>query len=132
MANDVLTAATGIGPIVDTVSGKCRGSLGNGIHAFKSVPYGASTAGHNRFWPPQPPTAWSGVREALAYVGRAWQLPGRPARRPALETLLGRAGNRGLPDSEICGRRVSATAACGRSWSGSMAAPSPMARVTAP
>jgi hypothetical protein len=35
MANDTLAAATGIGPIVETVSGKLRGSLDNGIHIFK-------------------------------------------------------------------------------------------------
>ena len=29
--------------------------------------------------------------EALAYAGRAWQLPNRPKRRPVLETLLGPA-----------------------------------------
>ena len=55
MANDILASATGIGPIVETVSGKLRGSLDNGIHTFKGVPYGASTTGPNRFRPPQPP-----------------------------------------------------------------------------
>ena len=34
MANDISAAATGIGPIVETVSGKLRGSLDNGIHTF--------------------------------------------------------------------------------------------------
>jgi hypothetical protein len=38
MANDISAAATGIGPIVETVSGKLRGSLDNGIHTFKGVP----------------------------------------------------------------------------------------------
>jgi len=52
MANDISAAATGIGPIVETVSGKLRGSLDNGIHTFKGVAYGASTAGHNRFRSP--------------------------------------------------------------------------------
>ena len=100
MANDISAAATGIGPIVETVSGKLRGSLDNGIHTFKGVPYGASTAGHNRFRPPQPAPAWSGVREALAYRGRAWQLSGRPPRRPVLETLLGPADT--TPETEDC------------------------------
>ena len=40
MANDISAAATGIGPIVETVSGKLRGSLDNGIHTFKGVAYG--------------------------------------------------------------------------------------------
>jgi para-nitrobenzyl esterase len=99
MANDISAAATGIGPIVETVSGKLRGSLDNGIHTFKGVAYGASTASHNRFRSPQPPPAWSGV-EALAYRGRAWQLPGRPPRRPVLETLLGPADT--TPETEDC------------------------------
>ena len=100
MANDISAAATGIGPIVETVSGKLRGSLDNDIHTFNGVPYGASTAGQNRFRSPQPPPAWSGVREALAYRGRAWQLPGRPPRRPVLETLLGPADT--TPETEDC------------------------------
>ena len=40
---------------------------------------------------PEPPQSWIGVRDALAYAGRAWQLPNRPKRQPALETLLGPA-----------------------------------------
>ena len=36
MANDISAAATGIGPIVETVSGKLRGSLDNGIHTSPS------------------------------------------------------------------------------------------------
>src|SRR5262245_6286016 len=100
MANDILAAATGIGPIVETVSGKLQGSLDNGVHTLKGVPYGASTTGHNRFRPPQPPPAWRDGREALAYRGRAWQLPGRPSRRPVLETLLGPAD--ATPETEDC------------------------------
>ena len=38
MANDISAAATGIGPIVEAVSGKLRGSLDNGIHTFKVCP----------------------------------------------------------------------------------------------
>ena len=49
MANDMSAAATGIGPIVETVSGKLRGLLDNGIHTFKGVAYGASTAGQTGF-----------------------------------------------------------------------------------
>jgi hypothetical protein len=35
MANDISAAATGMGPIVETVSGKLRGSLDNGIHTLQ-------------------------------------------------------------------------------------------------
>lgn len=89
MANDIAAADADLGPVVETASGKLRGALTDGVHSFKGVPYGASTEGANRFMPPHPPASWSGVREALAYRGRAWQLPGRPQRRAVLETLLG-------------------------------------------
>jgi para-nitrobenzyl esterase len=89
MANNIAAADADLGPVVETASGKLRGALAVGVHSFKSVPYGAATAGGNRFMPPHPPASWSGVREALAYRGRAWQLPGRPQRRAVLETVLG-------------------------------------------
>ena len=91
MANDVTTADAGLGPIVEISTGKLRGDSTGGIYSFKGIPYGASTAGRNRFMPPEPPRPWPGVREAFAYAGRAWQLPNRPKRRAVLETLLGPA-----------------------------------------
>jgi para-nitrobenzyl esterase len=91
MANDISTGDAGLGPVVELAAGKLRGSVSVGIYSFKGIPYGASTAGRNRFMPPAPVEPWIGVREALTYAGRAWQLPNRPARRQVLETLLGPA-----------------------------------------
>ncbi len=91
MANDVTAAEARLGPVVEIASGKVQGTIANGIHALKGIPYGASTAGHNRFRAPQPALGWSGVRAATGFAGRAWQLPNRPARRAVLETLLGPA-----------------------------------------
>ncbi len=51
--------------IVETSNGKITGFRRNGIQTFKGIPYGASTAGANRFMPPQKRTPWSGVRSAL-------------------------------------------------------------------
>ena len=51
----------------ETASGKVLGIDNAGIKEFKGVPYGASTAGRNRFAPPKPPAPWSGVREAIGY-----------------------------------------------------------------
>ncbi len=100
MANDIPIARQGSAPMAETASGKLRGAHAGCIHSFKGVPYGASTAGRNRFRPPQPPAAWTGVRDALSYGPRAWQLPGRPKRRAVLETLLGPADT--MPESEDC------------------------------
>ena len=90
----------GSAPIVETAAGKLRGSAAGGIFAFKGIPYGASTAGANRFKPPQPPEKWAGLRDALDYRGHAPQLPGRPERRPELQTLLGPAD--ATPEGEDC------------------------------
>ena len=53
--------------VAETAFGKIRGVDNNGIKIFKGIPYGASTAGANRFMPPAEPADWSGVRDALAY-----------------------------------------------------------------
>ena len=51
----------------DTTYGKVQGIQTTGIKQFKGIPYGASTAGRNRFMPPKKPAAWKGVRECLAH-----------------------------------------------------------------
>jgi para-nitrobenzyl esterase len=63
----LLSGAKGSDPVVDTSSGKVRGTVQDGIRVFKGIPYGASPAGKNRFLPPKKPTPWSGVREATAF-----------------------------------------------------------------
>jgi para-nitrobenzyl esterase len=98
MANDVSTAS--LSPVVETVSGKVRGAMTNGIHAFKGIPYGASTGGANRFLPPQPVAAWAGVRDALAYHGKAPQSPAQVKRRSEMDGILGPLDT--SPETEDC------------------------------
>ncbi len=51
----------------ETQYGKVQGMANAGIKEFKGIPYGASTAGKNRYMPPRKPAAWTGVRECFAY-----------------------------------------------------------------
>src|SRR5579864_8886062 len=80
-----------IGPVVETATGKVRGVLQAGTHTFRGIPYGASTAGSNRFMPPHKPEPWAGVRDAFENGPTAPQLGGPPNplilnhRQPAVE-----------------------------------------------
>jgi para-nitrobenzyl esterase len=53
--------------VVPTTTGRVRGYTRNGIQTFKGIPYAESTAGANRFMPPEKVKPWSGVRSSLHY-----------------------------------------------------------------
>jgi para-nitrobenzyl esterase len=73
--------------IVETTHGRVQGLVTSGIRVFRGIRYGASTAGANRFRPPQPPEPWSGVLETVDYGQTAPQTFSRLA-------LGGTKGNR--------------------------------------
>ncbi|WP_372017222.1 carboxylesterase/lipase family protein [Pseudoxanthomonas sp. 10H] len=65
-------AAAGTTAVAATRSGRVRGSLEHGVHAFRGIRYGADTA-PARFQPPRAPQSWRGVADALAYGAPAPQ-----------------------------------------------------------
>lgn len=60
----------------ETSFGRVRGLDDGGVKIFLGIPYGASTAGRNRFMPPGDPAKWSGVRDTFQYG------PSAPQREP--------------------------------------------------
>ncbi len=74
LAADAPATPAAPGATVQTNSGKVRGSVHNKVHAFKGVPYGASTAGSGRFMPPAKPQPWSGIHDCLELGPRSPQL----------------------------------------------------------
>ena len=63
---------------VATTAGRVRGLVRYGVNQFYGIPYAASTAGANRFMPPQKPASWTGVRECAEVGNRAPQDPDGP------------------------------------------------------
>lgn len=53
--------------VAQTQYGKVRGYIMRDTYTFLGIPYGASTAGENRFMPPQPPQPWDGIKPAYFY-----------------------------------------------------------------
>ena len=72
-ATRVLAQAAPRQTTVETTVGKVRGAVDAGVHVFKGVRYGASTAGAARFLPPATPKPWAGVADAAAYGPRSPQ-----------------------------------------------------------
>lgn len=54
-------------PMVRIEQGAISGRTDGGVDRFLGLPYAASTAGANRWRPPQPVASWTGVRAAVRY-----------------------------------------------------------------
>jgi para-nitrobenzyl esterase len=95
------TAQAQSSPVATTSAGKVRGTTKEGVNVFKGIPYGASTAGSNRFMPPQPPQPWKGVRDALDYGLSTPQSDPTVERQPSpTAPLIGELSDR--PEGEDC------------------------------
>jgi len=76
--------------VVETTHGRVRGEVFRNISIFRGIPYGAHTGGANRFLPPRPAPAWTGVRHTVLYGETAPQaasrlaLGGTPGNRPEI------------------------------------------------
>jgi para-nitrobenzyl esterase len=85
------------GNTVSTRYGAVRGLVRDEVHQFWNLPYGASTAGANRFMPPQPPAVWSGVQDHFQVGTRSFQQPGIGEPAPVVLAM-----NRLEQESEDC------------------------------
>ena len=66
-ASKFTIVASDEGAIAETVTGKVRGYIRNGIYTYKGIPYGDTTERSGRFQPPQKAKPWTGVRSSMQY-----------------------------------------------------------------
>ena len=59
--------------VTQTQYGNVQGYILDDVYTYLGIPYGASTAGENRFMPPQEPASWEGIRPAMFYGNDAPQ-----------------------------------------------------------
>lgn len=59
--------------IAQTLNGKLRGVLIDGVYRFLGVRYAEPPLGENRFQPPVPLKSWTGVKDALVTSVQCWQ-----------------------------------------------------------
>jgi CubicO group peptidase (beta-lactamase class C family) len=71
-------SATTAEPVVRAPAGAVRGTLAEGQHVFKGIPYALPPIGERRWKPPAPMTTWHEVRDATRF-GPACQQPSAPA-----------------------------------------------------
>jgi carboxylesterase type B len=53
-------------PLIAVREGRLRGTVANGVHVFRGIPYAAPPFGDGRLRAPRRPDPWTGTREAVA------------------------------------------------------------------
>ena len=91
------TPASNPTPVVQTTEGALSGQVSKGVYSFLGIAYGADTGGKNRFRPPQPVEAWTGVKPADKMGDRCPQPPVNMP--PEMASVLSFSD---LPVSENC------------------------------
>ncbi|MEU5841147.1 carboxylesterase family protein [Rhodococcus sp. NPDC047139] len=86
-------------PVVDTTSGRVRGTTVGSTAVFKGIPYAAAPFGDLRFAAPAPAPAWEGVRPATEFGPTAPKAP----YVPPLDRLLHEPS---IPGEEILNLNV--------------------------
>ncbi|MEU4575352.1 carboxylesterase/lipase family protein [Nonomuraea sp. ATR24] len=85
----VASPAAPAAPVAVTAAGAVRGTIQDGVHRFRGIPYAAPPVGDRRWRPPAPARPWPGVRDATA-AGPACPQPSAPDMPE------------GIPQSEDC------------------------------
>ncbi len=84
--------------VVETTSGRVRGTAERGVSIFKGIPYARPPLGERRFRPPEKPEPWRGTRDALAYGNMAIQSENVFALPPDLLRLFTLGGRQKLDE----------------------------------
>ncbi len=72
-ADGAVSLLDGGAPVVSIADGKLQGHVDGSVYAFLGVPYAAPPVGGLRWKEPQPPTPWTGVRDASQFGNRCPQ-----------------------------------------------------------
>jgi para-nitrobenzyl esterase len=95
--------SNGSAAVVNTTAGPVAGVVRDGVHAFKSIPYGASPTGRRRFLPPAPRPPWTDVLDATTDRSVAPQSDPRPQPPPLPNPFAGLMSDPvALPEDEDC------------------------------